>query len=498
MELYNVFESGVAKKSLIIIAILLVAGILRFYNLPGYIQFLGDQGRDVLVVMHMIVDHQWTLLGPNASVGGFFTGPIYYYFMIPFLWLWRLDPVGPTVMAALFGIATVGMVYILTKILFGERAAVIAAFLTAISPKMVDISRYSWNPNPVPFFALLTIFFLYWGANSRRLVGTFLAGVSLGIMFQLHYIDLVFVPIVGLALLFVYKPREWLVQIPMVIGGFILGDSLFLIFEIRHGFPNLRSVFEFITRGKQTVAPRNMNLLTLEIDMARRLYELLFKMQNRDLLIWPFLVGSVVSLVVWIWKSTRIKTVLILVWLLVGLLGIGSYQGQLYDHYFGYLYPLPFMLLGLTGDLLLSRRWLVPVFVLGGAVLIYFSVLGQYFWTPPQYMLDQVQRIDRIVLNYAGDNPYNLGLISSYNSDYGYRYFLEIWGRKPVTIENPQIDPERRTTTQTLVVVCEDKKCEPLGNSRWEVAGFGRAEIVDETAGPAGIRIFKLIHYTGK
>lgn len=486
-----------AKKNIILIAILLVAGILRFYNLPGYIQFLGDQGRDVLVVMHMIVDHQWTLLGPNASVGGFFTGPIYYYFMIPFLWLWRLSPVGPTVMAAIFGMVTVGLIYVATKIFFGERAAIIAMFLAAISPKMVDISRYSWNPNPVPFFALLTIFFLYWGATSKRLIGTFLAGLSLGIMFQLHYIDLVFVPIVGLALLFIYKPREWLIQIPVVIGGFLLGDSLFLIFEIRHGFPNLRSVLEFVTRGRGTVSPRSYNFLALGLEMLRRLYELLFKMQGQDLLIWPFIYGSLAALLVWIRQASRVKIALILTWLLVGLLGIGSYQGQLYDHYFGYLYPLPFMLLGLTGDQLLSRRWLLPVFAFGLAVLMYFSILGQFFWTPPQYMLSQVQEIDKIVLGYAVNGPYNLGLISNSNSDYGYRYYLEIWGRPPVTIENPQVDPERKTTMPVLVVICEEKKCEPLGNSRWEIAGFGRADIVVETTGPAGIRIFKLVHYTG-
>ncbi len=95
------------KPRLWLVLILTLAAFLRFYRLPEYLQFLGDEGRDVLVVMHMIVHHQWTLLGPTASVGGFYTGPIYYYFMLPFLWLSHLDPVGPAVMAALFGLATV-------------------------------------------------------------------------------------------------------------------------------------------------------------------------------------------------------------------------------------------------------------------------------------------------------------------------------------------------------------------------------------------------------
>src|SRR3990167_7861846 len=120
VELYDVLKSDMEeikskvksqKSKVLILGILLVAAYLRLYNISGYMTFLGDEGRDVMVVKQMIVDHKWTLLGPTASVGGFFLGPIYYYFMVPFLWIWRLDPTGPAVMVALFGVATVYLVY---------------------------------------------------------------------------------------------------------------------------------------------------------------------------------------------------------------------------------------------------------------------------------------------------------------------------------------------------------------------------------------------------
>ena len=88
MELYDVLKSDmekINKFTVLIVLILLLAAYLRLYNISGYMTFLGDEGRDVLVVKRMIVDHKWTLLGPTASVGGFFLGPIYYYFMLPFL-----------------------------------------------------------------------------------------------------------------------------------------------------------------------------------------------------------------------------------------------------------------------------------------------------------------------------------------------------------------------------------------------------------------------------
>lgn len=186
------------KPGFWLILILLLAAFLRLYRLSDYLQFLGDEGRDVLVVMHMIVYHQWTLLGPTASVGGFYTGPIYYYFMLPFLWAFNLDPVGPAFMAALFGIGTIVLIYFFCREFFDEKTALVAAFLTAVSPKMVDISRFSWNPNPMPFFALASVFSLYLAKKKNNKKLTVLAGFCLGILYQLHYIDLAFIPVIGI------------------------------------------------------------------------------------------------------------------------------------------------------------------------------------------------------------------------------------------------------------------------------------------------------------
>jgi hypothetical protein len=75
---------------------------------------------------------------------------------------------------------------------------------------------------------------------------------------------------------------------------------------------------------------------------------------------------------------------------------------------------------------------------------------------------------------------------------------LEIWGSKPVTIQNFEKDPERKSVTDQLFVVCEVRDCKPLGHSLWEIAGFGRAEIAGRWPAPGGITVIKLIRYTGR
>src|SRR3989338_7479898 len=159
------------REHLPILSILLIGLFLRTYKIRDYVIFLGDEGRDVLVAYN-ILHGDLTLLGPTSSVGGFFLGPVYYYLIAPFLWLSKYDPAGPSVMVALFGIATVYLVYKLGSEFFGMRAGLIASFLYAISPIVIIYSRSSWNPNVFPFFTIASLFSLY-KAVSRNKISLF-------------------------------------------------------------------------------------------------------------------------------------------------------------------------------------------------------------------------------------------------------------------------------------------------------------------------------------
>ncbi|MBI1919242.1 glycosyltransferase family 39 protein, partial [Candidatus Microgenomates bacterium] len=175
--------------NLSLVGILLLAAFLRLYKISDYMTFLGDEGRDVLIVKHLL-EGDLVGLGPTASVGGFFTGPIYYYLMAPFLWLFRLNPVGPAIMVALFGIATVFLVFLAGKIFFNTKAGIIASALYTVSPVIIAFARSSWNPNPLPFFSLLAVLAIYQGVKSGRWWFFVFAGIMLGIALQLHYIAL--------------------------------------------------------------------------------------------------------------------------------------------------------------------------------------------------------------------------------------------------------------------------------------------------------------------
>ena len=75
--------------SLLLVLVLLLAAYLRLYGISGYMTFLGDEGRDAITVWDILHGH-FTLLGPRASAGDFYLGPIYYYMIAPFLLLFTV------------------------------------------------------------------------------------------------------------------------------------------------------------------------------------------------------------------------------------------------------------------------------------------------------------------------------------------------------------------------------------------------------------------------
>lgn len=492
-------------------AILLLAAYFRLHNISGYMTFLGDEGRDVLVVKRMIVDHKPTLLGPTASVGGFFLGPIYYYFMAPFLWLWRLDPTGPAVMVALFGIATVFLIYRFGKELFGPVAGLTAAFLYALSPLVIAYSRSSWNPNLVPFFSTLLFYLLYRVVAHGQWRLLFVIGFIFGIGLQLHYLFTFLFVVAGLWFLLFGREKKYLPYFAAGLAGFVLGYAPFLLFEFRHGFPNTRSIIQFFLAGNETgFTPSSFKQIVS--DVSFRLFgRLLFRLPQPELwssfplwqqsLWWLASRGSLlvsVGLLISRWKkgghSHKVGSALLLIWLGVVVTLFGFYQRGIYDYYFGIAFAVPFLLFGLIIAKLVQNKRLR---IIGVALLILVVIAnweGRPFKFSPNNQLAQARRIAEVAYEKTDGKPFNFALVADFNSDHAYRYFFEVWGNAPVTIENTAKDPERKTVTDQLIVICETPRCQPLGHPLWEIAGFGRAEIAGRWDVPF-VTIYKLTRY---
>lgn len=518
------------QNALLPIGILLVAAFLRLYRISDYMTFLGDEGRDVLVVKHLL-EGDLVGLGPTASVGGFFLGPAYYYFMAPFLWLFQYDPTGPAVMVALFGVVTVFLIYHVGSEFFGKYAGALAALLYAFSPLVISYSRSSWNPNLMPFFSLFALYILYKALEKNSWKYLVFSGALLGIAIQLHYLALFLLAIVFIYTLFVHFTKTHLTHAGFFFHflmrlikdyvslflGFVLGSSPFLAFETIHGFPNTQSIARFIFQSGDTGGSDQFFAIIYNV-YFRLFARLITKFPpleqvslqaNPDIAVWYYVtlllgVASVCA-VGYKWVASFKKTpsdfrrfTLVMLWLSVGIALFGFYKKPIYDYYFGFMFPLPFFLVGnFLATVYKSPQLRMIGKLISIGIFLWILMLnaqGVPFRSPPNRQLDQVKKISAFILEKAGGEPFNFALVASGNSDHAYRYFFELWGNTPITIANPQVDPQREAVTRQLFVICESLPCHLLGHSLWEISGFGQATISAEW-NVSVVKVYKLEHY---
>jgi hypothetical protein len=350
-----------------------------------------------------------------------------------------------------------------------------------------------------------------------------LLGFVFGILMQLHYLSLFLgVIIVAYILLFqfVYLKnnllREAIKKYLFILSGFVVGWSPFLAFEVRHKFLNSISIFNFIFHSGDTGSGNH--LFSIIGDVFFRIFGRLVANYPElgSISSWPksginfwffftLMLGLAASgfLIYKCFKEYKqhspgfAKYSLIALWLIVGVGLFGFYKKSIYDYYFGFMFPLPFLIVGIF----LKNIWaskvgkILSVAIL--LILVWLNSLVLPFRIPANRQLAQMEEISKVVIGKTENKPYNFALIAGGNSDFAYRYFFTLWHKEPITIQPVYLDPKRKTVTKQLLVVCEIPDCRPLGYSLWEIAGFGRAEIVGDWNASVA-KVYKLIHYSGR
>ncbi len=192
------------QKALFVLGIIFILGmLLRFYRLG-----------EVPVGLHrdeaFLGYNAYSLLKTARDMSGdflplhlrsFIYSPAgYSYFAIPFVSFFDLNAYSVRFPSALFGSLTILISFFLVKELFRENKykkiiGLLTAFLLAISPWHINLSRTATENIVVVFFISLGVFFyLIWARQNRRLL-LLLSFLSFGATFLLYQAPRAFLPI---------------------------------------------------------------------------------------------------------------------------------------------------------------------------------------------------------------------------------------------------------------------------------------------------------------
>lgn len=478
---------SLSKAGLITAGLVLIAGILRTWQLPQTLEFLGDQGRDALIVSKIFTQGDLVFIGPVTSVGNMYLGPLYYYFMLPWLWLTYPSPIGPAYAVAILGALTVGLIYSLGKQLVGDRAALIAAGLMTFSATVIKYSRFSWNPNPTPFVALILIWATHqaWQKSPRYWLLVAICGAALA---QLHYLALLTGIAAGFIWLWQFKSAlsNNKKQLPALFGTTAIAVAIVLVslaplvlFDWKHDWLNARA-FSKMMFAEQNFRATDSHHLIEDIgrtvkEMHGRSMHILFEYnlgQHRQTNTLLVLVTLSILGGLLLQGQSRNKHwtgyVVIASFLLTGIVGTAVYKHTVFDHYIAFLFPITFLVYGLVLDFLWQKSLGKPI------VLLFVLAFGVYnYQTSPLkpagwQISDMARTAQEIAKHTQPDRPYNIILFSPTKDLYGqnYRYFLS-------TTDHPPVAPEDNHLAQQLVIINEDPLiAEPLTQPVYELVTF--------------------------
>lgn len=489
----------ILTKNFDLVLLTIILLISRFYRLEEFITFLGDQGRDALIIKRLLLLEKLTLIGPPTSIGGVFLGPFYYYLMTLPLAIFRLDPLGLAFFVALLSVIFCLIIYFIVKKSFGRSISLFLTSMIFSSFALTHSARYSWNPNLLPYISFFFIYYLWrFRFQKTNIFSNIFLGVLVGIGIQLHYLAILMIP-----LYFVYK-TYFLKSLNLIIrqsiwffSGFLTLISPLFLFDIKHNFVNIHSFISafnsnnsqetsrFIDRIRSTLSGYLEHVFGIQTNYSMALIVVCI-----FLLIASYL----------IFKS-KVKNNLVsfsklnLLFILIYLLGFSMINSSRHYHYYNPLYISTYLLMitlaTLIADLIsIKKHFVKSIFIL---ILISPFIITQlpkshihFYLKLGNNQLTEAKKLAEIVFHNIKKSPYQITAIPSTASTGHIRYFLEIAGK-------PALDEEDPRAGEEMFVYCYEQECNIDGHPQWQIANFQRGKTrVSKIGELYTIKIYKI------
>ncbi len=486
----------------LIVLILLLAAFLRLYRLPEYMEFLGDQGRDMLIIRDLLKNGNLFFIGPTTSMGHMYLGPYYYYLIAPFLLIFNFNPIGPSVFVALLSVLTCYLIYKISCAWFNKPIAFLSSLLFAISPVVIKYSNFSWNPNVMPLFSLLFIYFVSQAVFKNKPRDLLFATLAFIMAINSHYLAVLLLPPAFLLLLYKFLKvkkdsknpnKSFSLYLLLSFLLFLVSLTPQILFDIRHNGQNINAFISFFFDRQSGTG---FNLIKYFQSIPQITFLIFGRLITAKYLNIGLLFTIFSSLFVLVKIINILKTksysqnkyfILLVTWIASGILGLSLYNLQL-DHYFGFLYPAVFILTAFFIHQVYKSFSILRItsFIITLTLIILSFLQNPFRFSPPRQLIYTRNIVD-FIINQSSDEPFNFALLSKNNYDPSYRYFF-------YENDSPIFDLHNKLTEQ-LFVVCEpwQNDCQPINHPQWEIAAFGWSKI-DKEWSVEGTTVFRLVH----
>ncbi|OGM15599.1 hypothetical protein A2V56_00165 [Candidatus Woesebacteria bacterium RBG_19FT_COMBO_42_9] len=230
------------KRKLLLFLILLLASFLRFWRLGSYPALNADEaaiGYNAYSLIETGKDEHGNAWPIHFQSFNDYKPGLYFYLVLPFVKVLGLSELAVRIPGALFGVATVLVVYFLCRELFPDKKLEIgnwkleigefAALFLAISPWHIHFSRGGWEVNVATFFISLGLLLYLKGLKNPNYYA--LCTISFVLSLYTYHAARVVVPLLVIGLGLIYRK-----EIRPDIKSFIISGIAALILLAPLGF----------------------------------------------------------------------------------------------------------------------------------------------------------------------------------------------------------------------------------------------------------------------
>jgi 4-amino-4-deoxy-L-arabinose transferase-like glycosyltransferase len=325
-----------------------------------------------------------------------------------------------------FGIMAIPMLYVLLRLYFAKRHALLVTAMYAFSFLIIQYSRFAWNPNALQFFILLSFYGLLRFLDEERpgakrwWLALFVFGVTIGS--QLHFFG--FFSLIGISgLLILFHLRVWKreaivacltkaalkqagIFLLVAVGVFSVLYAPVIISDTMRGGENTRNFFEalgskaekrpLIEKVKKDIL-ENLNyycLLTTSVcyngDMQKHALPIIFSA-----------ISILSGLLIALWKLRTEKNplsrnflALTVLWFVVFSILTLPVAFQLRPRFYIVVFALPFVFLGFLFEFLEERFGRRAI---GASIFITVAVVAVNLWGTKLRFAEQAKAQHSIV-----------------------------------------------------------------------------------------------------
>lgn len=343
------------RPHLLVLGIILLIGLFfRSYKIIERFEFAHDGDLYSWIVKDIVVNGHFRLIGQLTSAPGVFIGGLFYYLLIPFFLVSKMDPIGVSVLGVLIGALTILSYYFVLTKLFNKTAGILAAFLHAVLLSAIGFDRWIVPTLPTKLWAIWYFYVLIMISRGNFSLLPIL-GILIGLIWHIHIVLLPTLLAVPVALFFARKLPN-LKQIILFFTTLLITSSPLILFEVRHRFIQTQGLLVNLSSIKEGEV--GLRKLMLVLEMISKNTESLFlspqSIPSTLRLSFLFIILSSVALLIK-YRQMKIREVLIIfIWLASIILFFSFSHTQISEYYFANLEVILLTIVSLIFALLMK------------------------------------------------------------------------------------------------------------------------------------------------